>query len=1002
MPLADCLRPFNQSDRHKVQPLINELRQAVGDDHLLGIQTELFDVLVKIVGNFPLSSGSGYFWPGSYIDFSLKLSRIALNLLRQRIQFFTMPLAQKEFETQLLKLLVLTICFFFNLRITAMTFCVAAENGDEFRFEVPYEDWFKEHEGQELTLYHNVDPDPEAAAGNINRLVLKYLPESLQKRFAKSFKRGYLALLSKFIRGDVGSIVKDEFILILISQAESILREQMTTEFARQGEEPPHYIPSILSWAICALLANELSPEAALRKSDAIGNKEPLQIVARAITCKDGEIYAVIEYFFPLLTAKLQELFPRQTWREKEVLRMCCQCGIFDLKEGATFEEVANRIEIYKKCGKEVVSTPVQGLRFNNFLLYVANDSYFGRTVQSLQAKHSVNANDKKLKELGLYKPVAKWQWEDKKLIMERLKPYFEEVLAPKTDEDRERREFFAQMMERARKRWKEEERALKEAEEAKVPPAILAQRKTDLEHALRAFEEAKEKFDCEFNVKKKQAKNKKAKSKEAAAKAASEEAPAEIHKTEEPAKEMSNTNLIVIQKSEEPSVPTIQTSHAIKASCKLVFNALCHDTSRFFRGVGECFSVHSWLAKRGYRLVKINSEESSPSNTQKEPEVKQITCESKKADANEENSSVIVNPAPDASDTEVQTPTVEGTQTKTTAAVTVAEKSSEGEKSSEENKNAASENTTPVSAEQVDQATIEESSKISREVANPELQQQLVQRLNDSVEKSSIHPEKLADMEMDAEIKRLASLKNKDKSDNLSDNKTSQEAKANSKENATAKTEAQFCAQQTGPFSSSNAQSKTDKSSDSKNPSVCSTSETSPAADAEKPKAKRGRKKKADTQTANATENPAAAPKLKQAEKQKASSEAKPVLAAKPKTNTAASTQPKSNAAPSDQNPPKAKRGRKPKALQPVNSHASSEAAKSKEVSVVRTAKASKTAKTAKSAAQPKASVKPAAKTTKATTQAKAEVKPVPKTPAKTPSAGKSSAKAIQAALTA
>ena len=138
MPLADCLRPFNQSDRHKVQPLINELRQAVVDDHLLGIQTELFDVLVKIVGNFPLSSGSGYFWPGSYIDFSLKLSCIALNLLRQRIQFFTMPLAQKEFETQLLKLLVLTICFFLNLRITAMTFCVAAENGDEFRFEVPY------------------------------------------------------------------------------------------------------------------------------------------------------------------------------------------------------------------------------------------------------------------------------------------------------------------------------------------------------------------------------------------------------------------------------------------------------------------------------------------------------------------------------------------------------------------------------------------------------------------------------------------------------------------------------------------------------------------------------------------------------------------------------------------------------------------------------------------------------------------------------------------------
>lgn len=63
-----------------------------------------------------------------------------------------MPLAQKEFETQLLKLLVLTICLFLNLRIIAMTFCVVAENGDEFRFGVPYKDWFKEHEWPELTL----------------------------------------------------------------------------------------------------------------------------------------------------------------------------------------------------------------------------------------------------------------------------------------------------------------------------------------------------------------------------------------------------------------------------------------------------------------------------------------------------------------------------------------------------------------------------------------------------------------------------------------------------------------------------------------------------------------------------------------------------------------------------------------------------------------------------------------------------------------------------------
>lgn len=550
-------------------------------------------------------------------------------------------------------------------------------------------------------------------------------------------------------------------------------------------------------------------------------------------------------------------------------------------------------------------------------------------------------------------------------------------------------------MIERARKRWKEEERALKEAEEAKVPPAILAQRKADLEHALRAFEEAKEKFDCEFNVKKKKAKNKKAKSKEAAAKAPSEEASAETTNTEEPAKEMSNTNLIVVQKSKEPSVPTIQTSHAIKASCKLVFNALCHDTSRFFRGVGECFSVHSWLAKRGYRLVKIDSGESSPSNAQKKPEVKQITCESKKAAANEENSSVIVNPAPEASVAEVQTPTVQDTQAETAALEPFAEKSSE------ESKTGASEKPAPVPAEQVDQATTEESTKISREVANPELQQQLVQRLNQSEEKSSIHPEKLADMEMDAEIKRLASLKNKDKSDSLSDKKTSQDGKANSKENATANTWAQFVAQQTKP-SSSNAQSKSDKPFDAKNPSVDAASETSPATNAEKPKAKRGRKKIADVQTANATENAATTPNVKQAGKQKVSSEAKPAPAAKPKANTAASTQPKSNAAPSDQNPPKAKRGRKPKALQSANSQVSNDAAKSKEVSVVQAAKVNKAAKTAKSAAQPKDSVKPAEKTAKAATQAKAESKPVLKAPAKTPSSGKSSAKAIQAALTA
>ncbi|WP_278747749.1 hypothetical protein, partial [Parasutterella excrementihominis] len=85
----------------------------------------------------------------------------------------------------------------------------------------------------------------------------------------------------------------------------------------------------------------------------------------------------------------------------------------------------------------------------------------------------------------------------------------------------------------------------------------------------------------------------------------------------------------------------------------------------------------------------------------------------------------------------------------------------------------------------------------------------------------------------------------------------------------------------------------------------------------------------------------------VKQAETQKASSDAKPAPASKPKANTAAPNQPKSNATPSDQNPPKAKRGQKPKALQSANSQANNEAAKSKEVSAVQAVKANKAAKT-------------------------------------------------------
>ena len=79
-------------------------------------------------------------------------------------------------------------------------------------------------------------------------------------------------------------------------------------------------------------------------------------------------------------------------------------------------------------------------------------------------------------------------------------------------------------------------------------------------------------------------------------------------------------------------------------------------------------------------------------------------------------NSSVIVIAATEAPVTEVQTPTAQETGS-TLKSLKLLQK-----KSSEVSKTAASENTTITPVETVDQTTSEESMKISREVANPEL----------------------------------------------------------------------------------------------------------------------------------------------------------------------------------------------------------------------------------------------------------------------------------------
>lgn len=64
------------------------------------------------------------------------------------------------------------------------------------------------------------------------------------------------------------------------------------------------------------------------------------------------------------------------------------------------------------------------------------------RTAQSVHDKQSINASEKKLKEFGLYKPVAKWQWEEKKEMFERLQPILAQRFVPKTEAERKQRNF--------------------------------------------------------------------------------------------------------------------------------------------------------------------------------------------------------------------------------------------------------------------------------------------------------------------------------------------------------------------------------------------------------------------------------------------------------------------------------------------------------------------------------------------------------------------------------
>lgn len=369
----------------------------------------------------------------------------------------------------------------------------------------------------------------------------------------------------------------------------------------------------------------------------------------------------------------------------------------------------------------------------------------------------------------------------------------------------------------------------------------------------------------------------------------------------------MSNTDLIVTDNKAGSSVPVIQTPQALKTSGKHIFNAICCDTSRFFRGVAGYFSVHSWLEKRGYRLVKIDSEESSSLNVQNS-EVKQITRESNKAKAPKASSLIVPHSCENVS---AESPEAE-----------VKEKAPDNRSpaaSMERSQSKSFENAETESSGSANRTETERDLKTENKVSKSELQKHLIQRLSLSVENTSadtaagnkpkLTPEELADIEMDDEIKRLASAEAAEKSTSAVNVPKEPITASAGLDGTMAKAEVKVVAQSTEESSSSNPQNNAAKSTD-----AVKTTTTSPAASASeaqpsKPAARRGRKKKTETNQSSSTP-----------EKSKSSSAQTKKAAAAP--SASAKTSLTSKAVPTPVATPKidpektaAKRGRKPKA---------------------------------------------------------------------------------------
>ena len=367
---------------------------------------------------------------------------------------------------------------------------------------------------------------------------------------------------------------------------------------------------------------------------------------------------------------------------------------------------------------------------------------------------------------------------------------------------------------------------------------------------------------------------------------------------------------------------------------------------------------MHSWLEKRGYRLVKIDLEESSSLNVQN-AEVKQITCESNKAKA----SSLIVphsceNVPPESSEARVKE---EAPDNRSPAA------------SMERSQSKSFENAETESSGSANQIETEEDLKTLHKVSKSELQKHLIQRLSLSAENTSadtaaenkpkLTPEELADMEMDDEIKRLASAEATEKSTSAVNVPKEPITASAGLDGTMAKAEVKVVVQSTEESSSSNPQNNAAKSTDAVKTTTTSPAASPSEAQPSKPAAKRGRKKKAETNQPSSTP-----------EKSESSSAQTKKAAAAPsasaKTSLTSKAVPTPVATPNiDPEKTAAKRGRKPKAsVQP-----------SKDAAILKPT-TPKTIKSVKTDPQSQSSAQPAPKAAVKTPSA---LKAVPKTAA-------------------